>query len=46
MAAVFYRMRLVLTVRAAFDLAAVADHRATWQLQLDDEPSSSRGCSR
>ena len=29
--------RLVLALRAAFDAGAVPDHRATYQLQLDDE---------
>ena len=29
--------RLVLALRAAFDATAVPDHRATYQLQLDDE---------
>jgi DNA-binding HxlR family transcriptional regulator len=30
--------RLVLALRAAFDAGAVPDHRATYQLHLDDEP--------
>ena len=30
--------RLVLALRAAFDAGAVLDHRATYQLHLDDEP--------